>query len=746
MDTPLNTHLRRKTWNGSESTKDKENSFSICESCKALIHDCNQCNNPARSRREMAELTNLSRNDVPQQYEMKERKRKRTQKRGSDLNPHGKHKKSGTKKATSLLSELMFNQDHAIPRVKHKQTQTEITVDDESAAGSSITNSESEEIVTRSIMKSETMPDDYKLQETSGSSGLCSRSCLLPCSHSMVSLSKIPCTNNNFTQVNSSPDVLLNEFTPVITDDFDDETYLFQCSCPGLYQCSVTGLVFLMKGEGDVVYRTVPWNRKLLAQHHKKPAGPLFDIKCQQQSVCQLCLPHCEIISTGGGQFLQVAHVKDEGIEFITPQRITESHVIINITGFSGYGIVSDKDSPPDPVQALVLLFYKLPVDPDLRSILSVLLLPRNIVIRDVQRTRRKLNGDERYIDTSPHCKLHPKQFYTLSTVPEDNLIKVEPEKADFDDEYYDSYFTSFQVILRRSLTDVNLSLKDKSSSTCVWERDVCLFSPTVGALNRPPSQRLKNTRSCFIEGISGPVLSSLIDKLLEKTVITDAEREEADAMKNKREKARFVIDTVRSKGDDASSEFINFLRDGLKLTLEQFAAKCEAAGMRINTSKSDAMALSWCYVPTPRHPAVSLKSAPSPPLRPRSRGGQPGAVAQTRRGELFFTPAPRRRGPTARLPGSHSRGPAGASPFEHPRCRGAGVSDGQQSPVASPLSTLVLGDSIVRNVRMRGALTLSFPGATVVHIVDRIPNILASHPQANRLIIHIGTNDIPKQ
>uniref|UniRef100_A0A3P9CZF1 FIIND domain-containing protein n=1 Tax=Maylandia zebra TaxID=106582 RepID=A0A3P9CZF1_9CICH len=277
---------------------------------------------------------------------------------------------------------------------------------------------------------------------------------------------------------------------------FNDETCL--------YQCSVTGLVFLMKAEGDVLYRTVPWNRRLLAQHHKKPAGPLFDIKCQQQSVCQLCLPHCELISTGGGQFLQVAHVNDE-------------------------------------VQALVLLFYKPPVDPDPRSILSVLLLPRNIVIRDVQRTRRKLNGDERYIDTSPHCKLHPKQVYTLSTVPEDDLIKVQPKEADFDDEYYDSYFTSFQVILRKILKDVNLSLKDESSSTCVWERKLCLFSPTVGTLSRPPSERLLNTRSCFIEGISGPVLSSLIDKLLEKKVITDAEREAADAKQDKREKARSV-------------------------------------------------------------------------------------------------------------------------------------------------------------------------------------------------------------
>nr|XP_013763573.1 PREDICTED: uncharacterized protein LOC106456033 [Pundamilia nyererei] len=406
------------------------------------------------------------------------------------------------------------------------------------------------------------MPDDYKLRGTSGSSRLSSRSCLLPCSHSMVSLSKIPRAKNNFTQVNSSPDMLLNEFTPVITDDVDDENYTFQCSCPGLYQCSVTGLVFLMKAEGDVLYRTVPWNRRLLAQHHKKPAGPLFDIKCQQQSVCQLCLPHCEVISTGGGQFLQVAHVKDEGIEFITPHKITESHVVINITGFSGFGNVKDEDSPPDPVQALVLLFLKPPVDPSLRSFLSVLLLPRNIVIRDVQRTRRKLNGDEKYIDTSPHCKLHPKQVYTLSTVPGVDLIKVQPKEADFDDEYHDSYFTTFQVILRRILTDVNLSLKDKSSSTCVWERDLCLFSPTVGTINRPPSDRLVNKRSCFIEGISAPNLSSLIDKLLEKKVITNAEREAADAMENRGKKARFVIDTVRSKGDAASSTLINILRE----------------------------------------------------------------------------------------------------------------------------------------------------------------------------------------
>ncbi|XP_026035080.1 NACHT, LRR and PYD domains-containing protein 1b allele 3-like [Astatotilapia calliptera] len=410
-------------------------------------------------------------------------------------------------------------------------------------------------VMTKNMSSTNTLSQSSHVQLSS------TDSCCLTRSHSLSSLTKTPI--KNLIQAASSPDMRLKGFTPGITaDEFDDETYLFQCSSAGLYQCSVTGLVFVMKAEGDVVYRTVPWNRRLLAQHHKKPAGPLFDIKSQQQSVCQLCLPHCELISTGGGQFLQVAHVKEEGIEFITPHKITESHVVINLTGFSGYGIVSDKDSPPDPVQALVLLFYKPPVDPDPRSILSVLLLPRNIVIRDVQRTRRKLIGDERYIGTPPHCKLHPKQVYTLSNVPEDDLITVEPNEADFDDEYYDSYFPSFQVVLKKILTDINLSLKDKSSSSCVWEREVCLL-PSGGktdTLDTDPIKRLSALRSCFIKSISGPVLSSLMDKLLDERVITDAEMDAADVIQNRSDRARFVIDTVRKKGEAASSQMIEFL------------------------------------------------------------------------------------------------------------------------------------------------------------------------------------------
>lgn len=60
--------------------------------------------------------------------------------------------------------------------------------------------------------------------------------------------------------------------------------------------------------------------------------------------------------------------------------------------------------------------------------------------------------------------------------------------------------------------------------------------------------------------------------------------------------------------------------------------------------------------------------------------------------------------------------------------------------------TTLVIGDSIVRHVRMREALTVSFPRATVTEIAGKIPDILSSHPQAKRIIIHAGTNDIARQ
>ena len=59
------------------------------------------------------------------------------------------------------------------------------------------------------------------------------------------------------------------------------------------------------------------------------------------------------------------------------------------------------------------------------------------------------------------------------------------------------------------------------------------------------------------------------------------------------------------------------------------------------------------------------------------------------------------------------------------------------------PPTTLLVGDSIIRNVRFFNATTHGFPGATVHVMLDEIPGLLRSLPSSiERVIVHVGSND----
>ncbi len=59
---------------------------------------------------------------------------------------------------------------------------------------------------------------------------------------------------------------------------------------------------------------------------------------------------------------------------------------------------------------------------------------------------------------------------------------------------------------------------------------------------------------------------------------------------------------------------------------------------------------------------------------------------------------------------------------------------------------TLIVGDSIIRNVRTRTATTCCFPQATVSDVNKELRSIVMNHKTANRVIIHVGKNDIRKR
>ena len=71
-------------------------------------------------------------------------------------------------------------------------------------------------------------------------------------------------------------------------------SYRFRCLGPGGFQCTLSGLVFVMDREAELLYRTVQWDESLLQSGGKMAAGPLFDIQGPEDAICQLHLPHCE--------------------------------------------------------------------------------------------------------------------------------------------------------------------------------------------------------------------------------------------------------------------------------------------------------------------------------------------------------------------------------------------------------------------------------------------------------------------
>uniref|UniRef100_A0A672HAP3 CARD domain-containing protein n=2 Tax=Salarias fasciatus TaxID=181472 RepID=A0A672HAP3_SALFA len=72
--------------------------------------------------------------------------------------------------------------------------------------------------------------------------------------------------------------------------------------------------------------------------------------------------------------------------------------------------------------------------------------------------------------------------------------------------------------------------------------------------------EKLFQVRSSFVDKVSDPVLNKLLDELLHCGVLTDSENEVLRA-KPRADKARELIDTVRKKGVDASTELIKVLK-----------------------------------------------------------------------------------------------------------------------------------------------------------------------------------------
>ncbi|XP_029385073.1 uncharacterized protein LOC115061003 isoform X2 [Echeneis naucrates] len=206
-------------------------------------------------------------------------------------------------------------------------------------------------------------------------------------------------------------------FNPEVKLESTKVSYRFRCPGPGVFQCSWTGLVFVVDQEVELLYRTVQWDESLLQSAGKMAAGPLFEIQCPQNAVHQLHLPHCQIKEAlpTEDRLLSVVHISDDGMSLLEPLEITNTHVIVTVPHLSALGLVLAAGEMLQSIwnffraiRGQLLLFLRS-LDGDNR-ILDVFLLPSNIPVSEVAAQQ----VDAVYIKISSDCKLIIGKNYSL--------------------------------------------------------------------------------------------------------------------------------------------------------------------------------------------------------------------------------------------------------------------------------------------------------------------------------------------
>ncbi|XP_022614775.1 NACHT, LRR and PYD domains-containing protein 1b allele 2-like [Seriola dumerili] len=345
-----------------------------------------------------------------------------------------------------------------------------------------------------------------------------------------------------------------SDFMPELQTESTQVSHRFRCPGPGGFRCTSTGLVFVMAQEAELFYRIVQWDEGLLNLAGKMAAGPLFEIQCPDDAVCQLHLPHCEtkdaLLSEG---LLSVARCTDDGMSILEPLEITATHVIVKVLHLSRFGIVRPLKALRrfwnnlNPTSGQVLLFLRKPNPKTQKKNLNVLLFPSNIPLEEVR--RKQTNSG--YIPAPSKCELIEEQSYTVHCP---TACIVQPEKAKFDRDVGPNYHSTFEIRLPTDTEQVTIAVRDETD-TDVWKHDADLTATWTE--NVQEAKNLASVRTDFIDSVSEPLLHKLLDKLLECKVVTQDELEDAGTQKTRADKARVVINTVLRKGPKACAALI---------------------------------------------------------------------------------------------------------------------------------------------------------------------------------------------
>ncbi|KAF4115647.1 hypothetical protein G5714_003136 [Onychostoma macrolepis] len=352
-------------------------------------------------------------------------------------------------------------------------------------------------------------------------------------------------------------------FTPKILKGNDKDknknVYRFVCPYAGQFLCSLTSLVFVMEGEGEVLYNTVSWDPRLLDGLSKtdKSAGPLYDIKCFNGSISRLHLPHCEIFSEEDMDRLSVAHFTNGNVAIMNPLKVTETHVMIDIKDLSIFGLIK-RIFCPSPVVAQVLVFLRPITMREEENILDVHLLPWNVPLSEV----KDQHAENTHIKTSSKCCLTPGTQYRLCCQPEGST--VQPATEEFEFNFGPNYHPTFEVFVNVRNKEVKLSLMNSTEGREVWvPRRILLTGQDVDLpVHRQlmASEFVNKHRSPLIQRVSS--VMTIADGLRAKGMITPEMYDKIHDTKPRQNKMRALLKALDSGGASVKAEFYRLLKE----------------------------------------------------------------------------------------------------------------------------------------------------------------------------------------
>ncbi|KAL6463253.1 hypothetical protein MHYP_G00276440 [Metynnis hypsauchen] len=352
-------------------------------------------------------------------------------------------------------------------------------------------------------------------------------------------------------------------------------SYRFLCPHAGHFQCNVTGLVFVMEGEGEVLYKIEPWDTQQLdGLGQMTPAGPLYNIECFKGPISHLHLPHCEIIDdTEENKVKQaVAHFTDDNVEIIPPLQVTSTHVIIRIQGLSLFGIIRDRLFKPRPINAQVLLFYKTLAVKQSVNILYIHLLPGNIPTDEVI----KKHKSNKYIQTSSKCQLISGRKYKPSCHPHEYQPTVETFDIDLDLKSL-NFHPTFEVILDFDTKNARIGLLDEYGRE-VWEpRRVFLAADTSTEATSATATAaavkfVEEHRTALIQRVSS--VMEMVDHLLSKKMISEEMNNKIRGEKTSQEQMRILYAGLHSGGAAVKAQFYEILKEKQRHLVDDLEAE----------------------------------------------------------------------------------------------------------------------------------------------------------------------------